>query len=669
MNRIISLFLGLLFLSTALPGQTWEIQSLRSIKKENPESYSDNIEMAGKKVAGIIHYEVDSLGMLSVEREIIFPQLRRFIGENESKWKKYRAYLKEIWSDDIEPKIYLNDQHWLPGKVSDITIDGRLIINHATTASGLSLERTFFPSTEHRLFIEQWKLKNETTSAVGLKFGKVELEKVAHGNYGKYSYGVRADTPDNISLLAGNSITITIKYWADNNDIVTPDPLEEFEKRARFLDQIHSKLILTTPNEVLNTLFAFSKVRATESIFDSKMGIVHSPGGGRYYAGVWANDQAEYSGPFFPYLGVEDGNTAALNAYKKFYDQMKTIPNHDKNLWSSFEMDGEIPCCGGDRGDAAMIAYGGLHYLLALGDQEEARTYEPMIDWCLEYSHKKLNQEGVVASDTDEMEGRIETGNANLSTSSLYYGALDLAIDFYSALQGNYQTRIEELKHRKEALEGSIESYFGANVEGLDTYKYYKEHQHLRHWICLPLVVGIHNRSEATTEALFERLWTENGVHVEKNSTNPEISKIFWDRGTLYALRGTFAAGATEKSLSRLEEFSRERLLGKRVPYVVEAYPEGSMAHLSAESALYCRVFIEGLFGIKPNGFNSFYLTPQMPANWDHMALKEIHAFGAVHSIEIHRVTTGLQVIVSSDEKSIRQVYDVQNGDTIKVSL
>jgi len=30
---------------------------------------------------------------------------------------------------------------------------------------------------------------------------------------------------------------------------------------------------------------------------------MHGPGGGRYYAAIWANDQAEYANPFFPFLG------------------------------------------------------------------------------------------------------------------------------------------------------------------------------------------------------------------------------------------------------------------------------------------------------------------------------------------------------------------------------
>ena len=649
-------------------GQNWQIESRRSISKPNPVSYSDNLEMTGKKVAGIIHYEVDSLGGLSCEREIIFPQLRKYIGENESKWRVYRAYLKKTWDDEIEPNIYVNEYKWSPGKVSNIRIDGSLIIEHEPTSSGLSLKRTFYPSVDQRLFVEKWELQNETDSILTVTVGQVNVEMTEHGNYGKYDYGVTTDAHGKFILMENESFDVHIQYIAAKEGDAAIDLIGEQARRQAFLDEVHAKLILHTPNQELNTLFAFSKVRAAESIFDSKMGIVHSPGGGRYYTGVWANDQAEYSGPFFPYLGLEDGNIAALNAYKRFYQQMKTIPNHDKNLWSSFEISGEIPCCGGDRGDAAMIAYGGLHYLLALGDENVAKEYLPMIDWCLDYNHKKLNEEGVVLSDTDEMEGRIETGNANLSTSSLYYGALDLAIDYYKALAVDSK-KIDDLKQRKVALGSAIETYFGANVEGLDTYKYFKEHTYLRHWICLPLVVGIHKRTDATVEALFERLWTENGVHVEKNSDNPDISKIFWDRGTLYALRGTLTAGEIEKSMAKIEEFTHKRLLGDRVPYVVEAYPEGSMAHLSAESALYCRVFIEGLFGIKPLSMNSFSLTPKLPAKWDHMSLKRIQSFGAEHHIEINRKNTSLQVIVSSPSKGYRQMFNVKNGEEVIIAF
>lgn len=61
----------------------------------------------------------------------------------------------------------------------------------------------------------------------------------------------------------------------------------------------------------------------------------------------------------------------------------------------------------GDRGDAAMIAYGAARYALARGDAAEAAEVWPLVEWCLEYCRRRLTGDGVVASDSDELEGRF----------------------------------------------------------------------------------------------------------------------------------------------------------------------------------------------------------------------------------------------------------------------
>ena len=71
-----------------------------------------------------------------------------------------------------------------------------------------------------------------------------------------------------------------------------------------------------------------------------------------------------------------------------------------------------------------MIAYGASRYALARGDKSEAKELWPLIQWCLEYCRRNINEDGVVASDTDELENRFESGDANLCTSTLYYDAL-----------------------------------------------------------------------------------------------------------------------------------------------------------------------------------------------------------------------------------------------------
>jgi GH15 family glucan-1,4-alpha-glucosidase len=171
-------------------------------------------------------------------------------------------------------------------------------------------------------------------------------------------------------------------------------------------------------------------------------------------------------------------------------------------------------------------------------------------------------------SNSDELEGRFPSGKANLSTNCLYYDAL------VSAAMLSNQLRLPKKQSREyakqaEILKNNIEKYFGANLAGFETYKYYETNTTLRSWICMPLTMGINERSKGTIDALFSpQLWTADGLATEAGNTT------FWDRSTLYALRGVLQAGATEKAMNFLHYYSRRRLLGEHVPYPVEAYPE-----------------------------------------------------------------------------------------------
>ncbi|AUP78694.1 six-hairpin glycosidase-like protein [Flavivirga eckloniae] len=652
-------------------GKHWSISGDREItfdidKKENVP-YTDNIEMSGKRVAGIVEYSIDDKGKLSLNRKVFFPQLHEFKTSESTWFHDYRAYLKGEYADDLLPKLYIKNEQFVPGAVKTISINGILNFVHQPSKNGLKLSRSLFPSMDERLFTEKWTIKNTTDAVMEIRTGNTSLEFNDYGAKGKYSRHIRTNAPENITLKPGEDISFSLNIMAKTSEEEFPKEATEttLSNRKAFVGLMAEALQLETPNPVLNTLFEFSKIRASESIFESELGLIHSPGGGRYYVGIWANDQAEYINPFFPYLGYDIGNESAMNTFRAFAKE--TNPEYNKIRYS-FEIEGLVKPFLKDRGDAAMIAYGAAHYAMALGDTKIANELWPLIEWCLEYCNRQLNEEGVVMSETDEMEGRIETGNANLSTSSLYYGALHHARDLAKSLK---KSKALQNKYKAQAskLRKAIESYFGANVEGLDTYKYYKEHKYLRHWICLPLVVGINERKDATVEALFDRLWTDNGVHVEKNSDNEAISKIFWDRGTLYALRGTFASGETKKSLEKLEQFSNERLLGNRVPYVVEAFPEGNMAHLSAESALYCRVFTEGVFGIMPKGLNSFTCTPRLPENWNYMYLNNIKAFEESFSIKIDRVGSKIRVKVIKSNGGVVFSKKINEGNTVQVTL
>jgi len=208
------------------------------------------------------------------------------------------------------------------------------------------------------------------------------------------------------------------------------------------------------------------------------------------------------------------------------------------------------------------------------------------------------------------------------------------------------KTKVTLYKQQAVALKHSIEQYFGADVEEFKTYRYYDGNDVLRAWICIPLTMGIYDRKAGTIDALFSpRLWTKDGLASVAGET------IFWDRSTLYALRGVLAAGETDKALQFLHYYSNRRLLGDHVPYPVEAYPEGNQRHLSAESGLYCRIFTEGLFGIRPTGLQQFRFTPRLPSYWSSMKLNHIRSFQHDFDISVERVNDKLSVVVKEGEK------------------
>ena len=621
-------------------GITWDITN----EKRLP--HNDNIEMSGSMVSGIVRYKVNSNKEVEIVRDVIFPQLRNYSKSNES---MYRAYLRSDYGDNMLPVITMQQKKYELGKLDSIRINGKISF-YFKENNGIQVVRSFFPSMDKRIFVEKWTMINTTLESKTLAFGATEFNQNEAGWHGQYHRKITTDAKSQTVIAPGEKYEFGIFFSATLNDEPQPEKslVAVEQSRDLFLDSVSNNLQLISPDKMLNTLFRFSKIRASESIFKSRLGLIHSPGGGNYYLGIWANDQAEYSGPFFGYLGYQTGMQAAMNAYRIFKQNM---PKDGGKISASFELDVTFPFGEHDRGDAAMIAYGATHFLLASGDKKKAQEIWPLIDWCLKYSEKRLTPDGIVASESDELEGRFPTGKANLSTSSLYYGALLQAANLAQAM-GMAKNVVDNYKERADKLSIAIEKYFGSKIDGLDTYKYYQENTTLRSWICLPLVVGINTRKEATLDALFNKLWSANGVVTELKSDQQE-TKVFWDRGTLYAFRGAFKAGATDQALERLIAYSKTRLTGFRVPYVVEAWPENGMAHLSAESALYCRIFTEGLLGLEPLGFNSFSLKPTLPSGWNFLELKNIHAFNSIIDIRLDREKNNIRMLVRKGGKTL----------------
>ncbi|HOW09236.1 MAG TPA: hypothetical protein PLX08_05460 [Bacteroidales bacterium] len=659
MKRILFTLFIVVFSSGQLPAQTrWNIEPDGSIRwtPVKDDVHSDNIEMSGRHVSLIASYGVGENGNLQLTRKIVFPMLRTIPNDTH-------AHTMYTFGPESAPVVKINNRQ-LNEHVKRFNIKGILIIE--STADNIIIKHELFPSTDKPAVIEKYTLKNTTDRKISVDVENFEKTTLSHPEksvYGIYELSAKSVGSGLYTVNPGDSITFAVVF---SGQVAGSTPLKidvdgELAKRKGFVEQMFSTLKFVSPDPVLNRMFDFAKIRAMESIYETRGGLVHSPGGATYYAAIWANDQAEYANPFFAYTGYP----AAIEAARVSWDWFAKYINPDYNpIPSSIIAEGTDFWNGaGDRGDQAMIAYGASRFALALGDRKTAEQIWPLVEWCIEYCKRKLNDQGVVESDSDELEGRFPAGSANLCTSSLFYDAL-ISAAFLGRDLGKPSKQISGYRIMAKELKANIEKYFGARINGYDTYRYYDGNDVLRSWICIPLTVGIFDRFEGTTNALFSpELWTDQGLLTQAGTST------FWDRSTLYGLRGVFAAGAIDRGLKFFTDYSTRRLLGDHVPYAVEAWPEGNQRHLSAESALYCRVVTEGIFGLRPTGMRSFTVTPRLPANWEKMSLENIVAFGGKKiNILVSKKEDKILLEVVSDGQVAKSVL-TNNGAKIEIRL
>jgi hypothetical protein len=523
------------------------------VTKDQHLPHYDHIEMSGFHVSGIISYGVNERRELRLHRHVVFPELR--IIPNDT-----RGSLSHNFEQQVSPQIKVDGQQIQMEFPRRIRIKGFLEII-STTSQGLEIERILFPAVHGAALIEKITLYNGSNKRMLVEVSSPGYEVSTDPNMGiDGAYELRAQlvdasrlhctghiSSDTVNLESGGSKTFYCLFSATKaNEVLAIDAAAEERNRRSLITEWFDSLRLETPNRVLNAAFNYAKLRGSESIYQTRNGLMHGPGGGDYYAALWTNDQCEYINPFFPFLGYEAGIVQSINGYLLYMSFMD--PEYKKPLVSSIIAEGTGYWNGaGDRGDAAMFAYGASRFCLAYGDRRTAERLWPGIEWSLEYSRRQKNEEGVIRSDSDELENRFPAGEANLCTSCLVYDALISSALLAKELDKSAEFA-EKLQQEASELRTAIEAYFGANVEGYDTYQYFNGNDILRSWISVPFTMGIFERKEGTIQALFSpRLWTNNGLSTQAGD------QTFWDRSTLYALRGVFAAGEPELALKHLE--------------------------------------------------------------------------------------------------------------------
>ncbi len=630
----------------------WEIKD-RAIVRGGINPFADNVETAGRKCAAVIYYGTGEDGTLNCNFRLFFPMLRKIPNDTHATLRHDVPESGHIAFScgGAEVKEYPEEYR----------IDGVLSVTSRGADGKLIIKRYYFPSTEKSAFIEYVTVMNVSDGDVKIGCTFPDGEQFYRGTKGIYS--LRADSRgEKETVLEEGEAAVYATVYSGRviaDDPVTLDPAEELMLRRSFAEEIFSEsIVLECPDESVNTEFAFSKLRISESVFDTLRGPMHCPGGQAYYAAVWANDEAEYAAPYFGFSGFSGGVGATVNMmelYRPFMGpEMHMIPSsiiaEGLDIWEG----------AGDEGDASMYLYGVTRFLLSRGDRDLAEKYFDTVDWCVRYISTKETDDHVITSDCDELEARFKIGNANLLTSSLSYGGLRCAADLAKSL--GYDHKEREYNAFAERLKAGIEAHFGTNFKGYETYVYYTGCDILRSYICAPLTVGLTERAEGTVLALMENLYTENGF------LTAEGDKMFWDRSTLYCFRGIFAAGMADKIYPAFRDYTEKRLLSEHVPYPIEAWPEGNQRHLSAEGGLYCRTVIEGLFGITPTGLSSFSVKPSLPAEWrgKKTALRRVDAFGTVFDIEIEygenykmTVTDGERILTKTVSPGDSAVFEL----------
>lgn len=616
------------------------------VERDTRVPHEDHLEMNGLLASLIVNYGVSGEGSLVLRRHVVWPTLRTIPNNTHA------SFQVDIAEEQL-PVFAIDGQRVIERPVH-IRFDGVLTIT-SRVAPDMETVRELFPAVDSRAALERITVINHGQQSRILTVRNGVVPPAGRGCTGVYVVSSLVEPVGELPLAPGESRVFGLVFSArranEPYEGLNADA-ELLRRRARVVE-ITAPLVLETGIPEIDTAFRFAKLHAGESIFRTRTGLMHGPGGRNYYAATWCNDEVEYAGPWFAFTGDSIALEASLTAYRHYMPFMG--PDFTQHIPSSVIAEGlDIWEGRGDRGDAAMYAYGASRFALVCGDRNLASELWPGIEWTLEYCRRKLTPDGVVASDTDELEGRLPAGKTNLNTSSLYYGGLRAA----AALAASLELPDAQRRYSAQAdtLEACIEVFFGTDMHGFRTYRYHDGNEVLRSWICTPLCMGILTRAPGTIDAMFSPyLWTENGM------LSQEGDRIFWDRSALYGFRGGLIAGATEQVFSKLREYSANRLLGEHVPYPIEAWPEGGQRHLSAESALYCRVIAEGLFGIEPMGLQSLRITPRIPGGCREISLRNIRAFGT--QFDIVADTASVRV-----EREGRTVWTGQAGEVLSLA-
>lgn len=628
--------------------------------------FADHLEMNGRVSAHIISYKIDEENKLELFLHSSYPNFRLRPTATEGSFAHNFTDFSKV-SIDGTPA----DE-----RVRFVDVLGKLTFVNSSS-SGVEIRRTFMPAVFTTALIEKIEVENlsESEKTVKITVPKGEYLSLPKYSEDNVSYLSRVDLADadgkmmsGLTEYDGDSVLpeetkvfYAVYYTRPQSEDILVDCKFEEKKRNEFINNILKGIRIETPEHILDAMFTHAVIRCSEAVFETKSGLMHCPGGGAYYGAIWTNDNVEYSAPFFGYSGLDTPIKAIINTLRLFQSEIdfvgkkglkKSIPtsimNCGDNVWA----------LAGDRGDTQMYASGLTRFLLALGDRTLAEEFMHTVEYCIDYSKSKTDKKGRVKSTSDELEGRFPSGRYNLSTNCLAYDAY-LNASFLSGALGLSQKKYEFFNLASKQRNAIIKN-FSSVVEGYKTFKYYPTNKVLRSWISLPMCVGIRDNATDTFDALFSPAMYQEGRL--KTASN---RKTAWDRSLLFALKGGFKIGKCNETVEYLRDYTKNRLIGIHSPYPYEAFPEGNMRQLSAESALFARIFTEGMFGLQIIDFGKFSVTPSIPTDWNKVALRHI----VLADMPVDIIIENNRLSVLDQTGKLIKECEVTNGQKTDINL
>lgn len=253
------------------------------VEKEERLPHIDHVEMSGTKASLYVSYGVAKERELWLQQKVVYPTLRKIPNDTH-------ASLIADYGEELFPEIYADGVLLSKESVEQIRFDG--ILTTAGAAGNIAVSRAVFPARDLLCAIERITLKNMGTTDVRIFVPEKQGIRYARGCYGVYvlEHCVKGIVECQLSPQEEIETEVIFSGRLANEEQVKVDGSSEEEKRRAHVSSVMEKLCLTTPDETVNQAFAFAKYRAAESVFLTRGGYMHCPGGLSYYAAVWTND-------------------------------------------------------------------------------------------------------------------------------------------------------------------------------------------------------------------------------------------------------------------------------------------------------------------------------------------------------------------------------------------